>query len=169
MYKKIIILGGSGSGKSTLAHKISLYTGYPLYHLDNLLLNSDWSIKEKSEWEKLSQVFLSKEIGVVDGNYSYTIPNRIKWADLIIFIDIPTRLQLYRIFRRNIRIKLGLDKRHGHPDDSREKIDLNFIFWVFNWNKNRRMKTISLLESLKDKKVIKVRNSKELDLKKLFQ
>ena len=49
-YKRIIVLGGSGSGKSSLANRIGLYTGYHTYHLDNILLNSDWSMKDKSEW-----------------------------------------------------------------------------------------------------------------------
>lgn len=62
-YKRIIVLGGSGSGKSTLTNKISLYTGYPAYHLDNLLLNSDWSQKEKSEWVKIcKEAFLLKDM-----------------------------------------------------------------------------------------------------------
>ncbi len=85
-YKRIIILGGSGSGKSTLVNRIGTCTNYPIYHLDNLLLNSDWSLKEKSEWLNIcKKEFLYENTGVVDGNYSSVINERIDWADLIIF------------------------------------------------------------------------------------
>ena len=119
MYKKIIILGGSGSGKSTLANRIGLHTGYEVFHLDGMLHDSKWQTKDKGEWEEIFKQFLLKDSGVVDGNYSSYLDSRIKWADLIIFIDIPTNVKLYRIFRRYFKIKLGLEKRHGFPDQAK--------------------------------------------------
>ena len=169
MYKRIIILGGGGSGKSTLANRIGLYTGYQTYHLDNILLNSDWSVKEKSKWEEISNQFLSKDTGVVDGNYSSSLPNRLDWAELIIFIDIPTRIQLWRIFKRNIKIKIGLDKRCGFPEGSKEKLSLKFILWVYNWNSSHRNKMFELLESTKDKKVVIVKEPRDLNIEELLK
>jgi len=166
MYKKIIILGGSGGGKSTLADRIGLHTGYPVYHLDNLLLDSNWIIKDKSEWEEVSKIFLLEDMGVVEGNYNSSIPNRIKWADVIIYIDISTRLRMYRIFKRNIRIRLGLDKRCGTPEGSKEKLSFKFLSWAYNWNRNKRNEMLLLLESIKDKKVLIIKEPRKLDLKK---
>ncbi len=168
MYKKIIILGGSGSGKTTLANRIARYTHYPVYHLDNLFLNSDWSFKDKSTWREISEVFLKESEGVVDGNFSSAIPYRIEWADLIIFIDVPTYLRLYRIFRRMVRVKLGLDKRLGHPEESKEKIRFSYLKGVCTWNKRNRDKMINMLESIKDKKVVIIRKLDELDLASLL-
>ncbi len=168
MYKRIIIFGGGGSGKSTLANRIGLYTGYPVYHLDNILLNSDWSIKDKNDWEEISKQFLLRDTGVVDGNYSSSLPNRLSWADLVIYIDISTRVQLWRIFIRNIKIRVGIDKRHGFPDGSKEKLSFKFISWVYHWNSSHRVKMFSLLESIEDKKVLIIKEPRKLDLKKLF-
>lgn len=110
-YKRIIILGGSGSGKSTLTNRISRYTGYPMYHLDNLLLNDKWTQKDKGEWLNIcKKEFLSKGIGIVDGNYSSILPERIAWADLIIFINIPTYRHLFNIFKRSLMVNLELEK-----------------------------------------------------------
>jgi len=169
MYKKIIIIGGSGSGKSTLAKRISTYTNYPVYHLDNLLLKSNWETKDKSEWEEISKQFLSKDCGIVDGNYSSALPNRIQWADLIIFSDVSTITALYRVFRRYFRIKLGLESRHGHPQESRERLRMTFVLWVYNWNRSHREKIFSMLKSVQNKKVIITRNPNQLDLTKLFK
>lgn len=148
-YQRIIVLGGSGSGKSTLANRISLYTGYPIYHLDNLLLNSDWSMKEKSEWLNIcKKEFLSETTGVVDGNYSSILEERAKWSDLIIFIDTPTYLRLLNVLKRTVRVNLKLEKRHGTTSEKREKLDLKFLKWVLNWNRSHRKQMFAILESM---------------------
>ncbi len=169
-YKKIIILGSSGSGKSTLANRIGLYTGFPVYHLDNILYNPGWERKEKSKWSEICrEIFLRKDVGIVDGNYTSIIPERINWADLVIFIDIPTWLQIYRIFLRNIRIKIGLEKRYGTQKENKEKIGWDFLKWAYRWNKHEKDKIFSMIDSYKDKKVIIISKPKELDIKSLFE
>ncbi|MFA6251457.1 MAG: hypothetical protein WC603_02420 [Candidatus Paceibacterota bacterium] len=169
-YKRIIVLGGSGSGKSTLANRISIYTGYPIYHLDNLLLNSDWSMKEKSEWLNICKnEFLSKEIGVVDGNYSSVLEARIKWSDLIIFVDMPTRLHLFNVLKRAIRVSLKLEKRHGTSSDKKETVDYKFLKWILNWNRSHRKKMFAILESIKDKRVVITNSPRKLNIEKLLK
>jgi len=168
-YKRIIVLGGSGSGKSTLANRISVYTGYPIYHLDNLLLNSDWSQKDKSEWLNIcKEEFLSKEVGVVDGNYSSVFNERIDWADLIIFINVPTHRHLFNIFKRSFMVNLGLEKRHGMMNDRKDKVDLKFFKWVLNWNRSHKKKMFSILETIKDKKVVVTNKPRKLNIETLF-
>lgn len=169
MYKRIIILGGSGSGKSTLASRISEYTGYPVYHLDNLLLESNWKEKDRSEWPDILNKILQSDIGIVDGNYTRTIPERINWADLIIFIDASTFVLLYRIFRRLFRVRYGLDKRLGMPNGAKPKVSFKFFKWVLIWNIKRKKKIFSMLESAKDKKVVIIKEPRKLDIKSLLE
>ena len=169
MYKKIIILGGSGSGKSTLTNNIAKHTGYPIYHLDELFLESDFTMKDKTMWPEISKVFLEQNVGVVDGNYGSNLPLRVKWADLIIYIDISTWLQIYRILKRYFNVRLGKENRIGISMKSREKINLNFLIWVLNWNRTRRNKTLRILEEqASDKKVIIIHRLSDLDLEDLF-
>ncbi len=168
MHKKILILGGVGSGKSTLAKKIADYTGYPLVHLDELLLDANWKAVDKSLWQDMSKEFLSKEFGVIDGNYSNSLPARIDWADLIIFIDISTVRQLSRVFGRYIKNKIGLEKRIGHPKNSKNKLELELITWTYNWNRKSKKKTLNLLKRTYDKKIVFVTQPKKLKLKKIL-
>lgn len=169
-YKKIIVLGGSGSGKSTLANRISVYTGYPIYHLDNILLNLDWSQKEKSEWLNLcKKEFLSKEVGVVDGNYSLVLKERIEWADLIIFINVSTTRHLLNIFKRSLMVNLGLEKRYGMKEGKKDIIDLKFLKWVLNWNRGHKREMLNLMESIKGKRVVVVNKPRRLDIKELLK
>lgn len=168
-YKRIIVLGGSGSGKSTLANRIGIKTNYPVYHLDNLFLNSDWSQKEKSEWLNICKnEFLLKETGVVDGNYSFVLEERIQWADLIIYIDIPTYLHILNVLKRVIRVNLGFEKRHGTSNNRKEKLDFAFFKWILFWNSGHRKKMLDALESIQDKKVVITNIPRKLDLNELL-
>ena len=169
MYKKIIILGGSCSGKSTLADRIGKYTGYEVYHLDALFVDSDWKKKELNEVKDIHKKILLKDSGVVDGNYTEVLSERIKWADLIIFIDVSTVVHLYRMLYRISTVKFGIEKRYGNPSGTKSEFSFNFLFWVFNWNRTQKKKIISMLELIKDKKVIIIKNINKLDLEKLLK
>jgi len=169
MYKRIIILGGIGSGKSTLANRISLFTGFPAYHLDNILYNSKWERIDKSKWKEISKQFLSKDTGIVDGNYTTSLPNRIKWADLIIFVDASTLLQLRRYFRRIIWVRLGIEKRHGIPEGAKTKFRFKIFNWILDYNRREKKKIFSMLESAKDKKIVIIKKPRELDIKSLLE
>lgn len=168
-YKKIIVLGGSGAGKSTLANRIGLYTKYPVYHLDNLLLNDDWSRKEKGEWLDICKSeFLSKDAGVVDGQYSHVLEERITWADLIIYIDVPAYIQLSNVVKRLIRVNMGIEKRHGTSKDKKEKFNIEFYRWILFWNKGHRKEMLVKLESITNKKVLITNCQRKLNIEKLL-
>lgn len=169
MYKRILILGGIGSGKSTFAKRVSLYTGYPVYHLDSIIYNSKGERAEKSDWERISQEnFLSKDVGIVDGNYTSSLPNRINWADIVIFVDSSTTLQLYRYLRRIIKVWLNLEKRYGMAKGVKTIFRYNTIKWIFIFNRIEKKKIFSIFESIKDKKFVTIKNPREVNLKKLF-
>lgn len=169
MYKKILILGGSGSGKSTLANRMGLYTGYPVYHMDSMIHYPNWEKRDRNEWLPLCQEFLTKDVGIVDGNYTSILPPRIKWADLIIFIDTPTCVKIYRFFRRAIRSGLGLDKHYGIPEGAKEKFNLSFPLWVYRWDRDVKPKIFSILNEAKDKKILYIKEPRKLDIESLFK
>ncbi len=169
-YKKIIILGGSGSGKSTLANRIGLFTGYPVYHLDQLFLDSNWKLKDKEERINIcKKEFLSKEFGVVDGNYHSTVIPRIEWSDLIIFLNVPTYIKLYRIFKRLIESIFGINTRKGVLGEAKANITWKHIKWVYNWNSSHVDKYLDLFKSIKDKKVLIIKEPMKLNLEELFK
>ena len=167
MYKRIIILGGIGSGKSTLANRIGLFTGYPVYHLDILTFDENRQRKSIEDCNIAFSRFLSKDTGVVDGNFISLLSSRIDWSDIIIFIDIPNYLQLYNFLGRNIKYFFKIDKGHGRPEGTKQNFIKELIFCI-GWNKKNRVKILDLLKSVKDKKVLIIKEPRKLDLKKLF-
>jgi len=164
-HQRIIIIGGSGSGKSTLASRIAAHTHYPVYHLDNLLLNPDWSQKPKSDWLSICEKeFLSKDTGIVDGNYASVLNERIEWADLIIFIDVPAYRQLWSVLKRTILVNLKLEKREGSIEERKEGMSFDFFMWILNWNRDHRKELLARLETVKDTKVVVTRKPRGLDI-----
>jgi len=164
--KKIMILGGSCSGKSTLADKISTFTNYPAYHLDALFLNANWERKDFNELLEIHKNILLNDNGIIDGNYIEVLPERIKWADLIIFIDVPTIIHIYRMFHRILTVRLGINKRYGNPEGTKSEFSFSFLYWVLIWNRTQKKKIIPMLELVKGKKIVVISNLNKLDLKK---
>ena len=63
----------------------------------------------------------------------------------------------------------GLEKRYGQPEKSKNKLDLKFIKWTYGWNKKRRNVVLSMLELIKDKKVLIIKEPKKLDIISLLK
>lgn len=169
-YKRIIILGGSGSGKSTLSERISHFTGYPLYHLDAMLHDSNWNKIDKEKWPEIcKEKILTNDIAVVDGNYTSFLEDRVNWADLIIFIKLSTFTLLYRNIKRFIKIELGLEKRKGTLEEHKNIFTRRHFLWVLNWNRNSRKKVFLILDSIKNKKFLIIKEPRKLDLEKLLK
>lgn len=168
-YKRILILGGPGSGKSTLAERMHEYTLYPVYHIDAMLHDSNWKVKPKEEWDNYFKVFLNEEKAIVDGNYSSVMESRIEWSDLIIFIKLGTPKRMLRILNRYLKKKLSFDDHLGVPIGAKEKLGFDFISWSLRWNLCHRKQMKELLNSIKDKKVLIIKEPKKLDLEELLE
>jgi len=167
-YKRIIILGGWGSGKSTLSNLVSSETNYPIYNMDRMIYNSNWVEKDDREKDNILNELFLKKVGIIDGPYKRKqfIEN---WADLIIFIDTPTIIQLYRVIKRRVIAMLGLEKRIGIPEGAKTNLNFKIIRWVYQWNKNCKEETLSILRSVNDKKILIIKNPKKLDIEKLLE
>lgn len=117
--QRICIVGPSNSGKSTLARAISVKTGLPVVHLDQLhhQPNSAWIPRPHEEFLRLHQEAIEGENWVMDGNYGKCIHSRLVHATGIILIDIPRFTALYRYIMRCYSTKprvggIGIQKEH---------------------------------------------------------
>lgn len=145
---RILIIGSGGSGKSTLSQKLSNILDLPVIHLDTYYWNPNWVPKPNDEWDKIVEQFTDENHWIIDGNYSRTMDMRIKKADLIIFLDMPRLLCIYRIFKRRI-----MYHKKTRPDmnvECKEKLDWGFIKWVWNYKRRSRMDTIKKLEQINE-------------------
>ena len=111
---KIHIIGGPGSGKSFLAEKLSKELGISHFDLDDL----QWDNKSASygvkrsldERDRLLNDVLSHNDWIIEGVYYGWCQQCFADADRIYVLNVPRYKYRYRIIRRFVRRKLGLEK-----------------------------------------------------------
>jgi adenylate kinase family enzyme len=160
--KKVAIIGCGGAGKSTFSRILSEVLNIPVYHLDKLNWKPGWISTPRDEWDELMKTLISKEEWIIDGNYSRTLDIRLNNADTIVFLNMAMYLCIYRIVKRRFMYhgKSRPDMHEGCP----EKLHIDFVKWVWGYNKNQKPRILEKLNKLsKEKNVIILNSSSEVD------
>ncbi|WP_240620120.1 AAA family ATPase [Peribacillus acanthi] len=127
---KIQIIGSVGSGKTTLAKKLSTKLKIPYYELDNVvwerLPSGDRRRSEVERNEYLNRI-VGSETWIIEGVHYKWVQQGFRDADLIIFIDTDVKVRKYRIIKRFLRQKLGIEHSNYKPTFSMFKK-------LFVWN-----------------------------------
>lgn len=161
MVNRVMVIGCSGSGKSTLSRKLHTVLQLPVIHLDRHYWKPDWTPTSNEEWDSQIEAFAMREQWIIDGNYSRTLDRRMKRADLIVYLDMPRWLCLYRVLKR--RIQYHGKTRPDLNEDCPEKLDLEFLKWIWNYRKRSRAKTLDKLEQVKGQtEVVIIRSGQQL-------
>ncbi|QUL52732.1 DNA topology modulation protein [Paenibacillus tritici] len=140
---RILILGSGGSGKSTLARQLGGLLDLPVVHLDAHFWSPGWIPKPNEEWEELVRQYTDQRRWIMDGNYSRTMDMRLKRADVIILLDLPRLLCMYRIVKR--RMMYHNQSRPDMNEGCPEKLDWAFVRWVWNYKTRSRSSTMERL------------------------
>ena len=156
--KKIVVLGCGGSGKSTFSKKLGVLMDIPIYHLDTFYWKPGWEALSQVEFDKILNELVIKDHWITDGNFIRTIDIRIEAADTVIFFDMPRYLCMYRIVKRRF-MYIG-KSRPDITEGCKEKLDFEFVNWVWNFNKDVRPKIIEKLKEYSKEKDIIVFSSK---------
>ena len=159
--KKIVLIGSGGSGKSTLARQLGEILKINVYHLDALFWKPNWVGVAKDEQRKVQNDLVNKEEWIIDGNYGGKMDIRLNAADTIIFLDIHRIICVYRALKRMLeyRNKTRPDMGEG----CKERFNLDFLKWIWNYPKTKRPKILNKLEQLhENKQVIILKSPKEV-------
>lgn len=154
--ERIMIIGCGGSGKSTLAQQLGQKLGLPVVHLDKLFWTPGWISVSKDDFDRMHEDAISKEKWIVDGNFDRTIPVRLQRCDTVIYLDFSRFACLMGVLKRVLTTygKVRPDMGEGCP----ERIDLDFLKWVWNYNKNKRERNYGLLNEAEGTRVIILKN-----------
>ncbi|MCR8632164.1 DNA topology modulation protein [Paenibacillus radicis (ex Xue et al. 2023)] len=150
--KKIMLIGSGGSGKSSLARQLGNILGIKVYHLDAIFWKPGWVGTPKEEQRKVQEELISRENWIIDGNYGGTIDIRLQSADTIIFIDLSKWLCLYRVLKR--RIQYHKKNRIDMAEGCEERLDLQFLKWVWEYPEKQKPKILEKLHRLSQEKEI---------------
>lgn len=160
MYNRISIVGGSGSGKSTLCNILSKELNLPAIHLDAINFNSNWVEIDKTERDKIISAKSSEEKWVIDGNYNKTIKKRFEKADLIIWLDYSTFMQLKGVFKRFFKTR---NKERPEIPGCKERLDFTFVKYVATYNKKKRPILVDYLKDIPKDKILIFKRQKDLN------
>lgn len=141
---RILVLGNSGSGKSTFARQLGEVTGNEVIHLDAYFWQPGWIPTPQDQWQQIVETLVKKPSWIMDGNYLSTFTTRIKRADTVIFLDRPRLTCYWRILKRFFICKFSNrpDIGPGCP----EKIDWEFIRWIWNFPNQVKPQLISKIQ-----------------------
>lgn len=98
--KKVAIIGAPGSGKTTLAIKLKEIYKLPVVFLDAFYRLPNWIMRDPKERDAMILEETKKDEWIIDGTFIDTLEERVKVADLIIFLDFKTSVQIAGIFKR---------------------------------------------------------------------
>lgn len=160
--RKILVIGSSGAGKSTLARKLGTKTGIKIIHLDKIYWKPNWTEPSKDEWrETLEHVMREEDSWIMDGNFSGTFDIRLSAADMVIFLDMPPLICVWRVLKRVVFSynRTRADMAEGCP----EKFDLEFLKWIWNFEKRSKAKMEKLLAQYENEKaIVRLKSKKEV-------
>ena len=126
----INVVGSTGSGKTTFARMLAARLDIPHVELDSLHWQPNWVAAPKAVFHERIRAALSVEQWVVDGNYSAA--RAIVWerANVIVWLDYPLRLILYRLAKRTFkRVVFRQELWNGNREGLGKTFSRDSIFW----------------------------------------
>lgn len=154
--ERIIIIGCGGAGKSTLARQLGEKLNLPVVHLDKLFWHPGWVESSKEEIDGKIMEAMAAPQWIMDGNYNRTLPKRLEYCDTVIYLDFSRLACLMGVVKRILTTygTVRPDMGEGCP----ERIDWEFLQWVWNFNKTKRQRYYDMLNRLEGKQVHILKN-----------
>ena len=153
--RRISIIGSGGAGKSTLATRLGNILHLPVIHLDRLHWQPGWIETPKDEWRRKVEEIVRANRWIIDGNFGGTMEIRLAACDTVIFLDFPPAICTWRVIKR--RFKYRKVTRPDMGEGCPEKLDLQFVSWVWNFTSNTKPAIEERLSRLPaDKRLIRL-------------
>lgn len=162
---RIYIIGSVSSGKSTLAKKLSKTLNIQYQSLDEVVhipdKSSPWGNRKRSieERDKLFYSLIQQPNWIIEDVGRPCFEKGLMEADKIVLLEIPKKIRNYRIIKRWIRQRLGIEKCIYNP---RYKM----LKCMLQWSKDYDLGKDKLKErilSYQDKVII-LKNDKDINM-----
>jgi adenylate kinase family enzyme len=161
---KIYIVGSVSSGKSTLAKKLSEMVSIPYQSLDEVVYISNKSThwtdhkRQVEERDNLFYSVIQQPRWIIEDVGRPCFEDGLKRADTIILLEISTKVRNYRIIKRWLKQRLGIEKCSYNP---RYEMLKRMLQWSKDYDSGK--------DKLKDRispyqeKVITLKNNKDVN------
>ena len=157
--ERILVIGCPGSGKSRLSRILGERLGIKVVHLDQLWWNPGWQNVSVEEFDNRLEAVLETDQWIIDGNFSRTMPLRLQHCDTIIYLDYSRWVCLWGMTQRVLGHlgKVRPDMADGCP----ERFDWEFVKYIWNFNRDNRVRNSTWIAQARHAKTIVLKNRKE--------
>lgn len=161
---RIAISGSTSSGKTMLARRLAAITGAPHIEMDALYHGPNWTPNEDFV-ERVAAATVG-EAWITDGNYR--VARAYTWgrADLIVWLDFPLPLTLWRLTRRTFR---RWRRREVLWNGNRETLHNHFFtrnslfLWALTTHWRHRRQYPEQFTALGARRVVRVHSPRQLE------
>lgn len=139
--RRVAVVGSSGVGKSTLARLIAERIGVHVIELDALMHGPDWAPTPTPEFrckvmDAIAEADESTDGWVIPGNYRNVADLTQRRADTIVWMDLPRRVSMWRLFKRSVRRSLTREVVWGGNRESLTNLisrdaNRNVLLWAW--------------------------------------
>ncbi len=135
--QRIAVIGCGGAGKTTLARSLGTLLGLPVVHIDAHYWRNVGGRRVEctpEQWAQRHRALVAADRWVMDGMKLGVLPDRLAYADTLIFLDVSTWACLSGIVRRRLRFRGRLVPELGVYDH----ISWEFIRWICSFRRRQR-------------------------------
>lgn len=167
--RRIAVIGTTGSGKTTFSRRIAAVIGAPHIELDGLFHEANWVQAERDVFRARVSEAIAAPAWVTDGNYSSLLRDLI-WpaADVLVWLDYPFRIVIWRLFLRTMRRGL---RRQELWNGNRESLRAHFFtrdslfLWArkTHWAHRRDWSTYFAAPTMARVRVVRLRRPPEAE------
>jgi len=98
---RVLVAGVSGVGKSTLARRLAAVAGLPYTEIDALFHGPGWTPRDRFDADVAQLV--AAPAWITDWQYASARPVLAARAELLVWLDLPFRVTLFRVVARTLR------------------------------------------------------------------
>jgi adenylate kinase family enzyme len=137
---RVAVVGAVGSGKTTIARELACRIGAPHIELDALRYEPGWVEVPEETFRGKVAASVGTDRWVIDGNYANV--QDLIWlrAQLLVWIDFPLPVILWRLLRRTFgRLLTGKAFAEGNREQlQRVFSSQSILIWAIRSHKRRR-------------------------------
>jgi len=142
-----------------VALQLGAVTGLPVVHLDRLYWRTGWVEPSREEWMAVLRPALAEPAWIMDGNYGGSLVERLERADAVVWLDLPTRVCLWRALKRTAT-GWGRERPDMQPGCP-ERLDWKFLWYIAMFRARKRAGMVRALRDF-DGRVVRVTSAGDL-------
>ncbi|POX64474.1 topology modulation protein [Streptomyces sp. Ru62] len=149
--RRIAVIGCPGGGKTTLARRLATLTGLPYLGLDDHYYDRAWQLRQPYDaWPTAHDALTERPAWILDGNHASTLEGRLRRADVVIWLDLPTRHCLWGYLRRSTRwVVSGRAPAYATGSDGRVRLPPElpgFLYFIATFRRRVRPAVVEELD-----------------------